>query len=67
VFTQIAVAVSFCLWEIAAFEESVVSSGQKWTLAQFYVPFGLVPVVMVADMILRVHKRVEIAEQLKRK
>ena len=66
-FTQIAVAVSFCIWEIAAFDESVVSTEQKWTLAQFYVPFGIVPIVMVADMVTRVHKRVEIVEQLKRK
>ena len=67
VFTQIAVAVTFCLWEIAAFGENVVSTEQKWQLAQFYIPFGLVPIVSVVDMVMRVHKRVEMAEQLKRK
>jgi len=63
--TQIAVVVSLCLWEIWAFDESIVSRDQKLMLNWLYVPFLVVPVIMVVDMLGRVQKRVETVEKLK--
>jgi len=65
--TQIAVSVTCCLFEIAAFDDKIVSKDQKHTLIYYlYGPFLVVPVVMVVDMVGRVHKRVELAEQVKK-
>jgi len=63
--TQIAVVVSLCLWEIWAFDESIVSRDQKLMLNWLYVPFLVVPVIMVVDMLGRVQKRVETVDKLK--
>jgi hypothetical protein len=65
--TQIGVVVSLCLWEIWAFDESIVTRDQKMKLNWCYVPFLIVPVIMVADMFGRVCKRVEMAEKVKQK
>jgi hypothetical protein len=67
VMTQISVVVSLCLWEIWAFDETVVSRDQKLQLNWFYIPFLIVPVIMVGDMLGRVNKRAAIAEEAKRK
>ena len=63
--TQLAVVVSLCLWEIWAFDDKIVARDQKWTLTSLYGPYGVVAAVMVADMVYRVHKRVEHAEKVK--
>lgn len=65
--TQIGVVVSLCLWEIWAFDESIVTRDQKMKLNWCYVPFLIVPVIMVVDMFGRVCKRVEMAEKIKQK
>jgi hypothetical protein len=31
-----------------------------------YIPFLVVPIIMVADMVYRVNKRVEVAEKMKK-
>ena len=65
--TQIAVSVTCCLFEIVAFDDKVVSKDQKHVLLYYlYGPFLVVPVIMVVDMLCRVHKRVELAEQIKK-
>jgi hypothetical protein len=63
--TELSVVVSLCLWEIWAFDEAVVTREQKVILNYCYAPFLVVPVIMVADMLGRVYKRVEMAEGLK--
>ena len=63
--TQIAVLVNLCFWEIWAFDESIVTRDQKMMLNWCYLPFLVVPMIMVGDMLCRVHKRVEIAEKVK--
>ena len=65
--TQIGVVVILCLWEIWAFDESIVTRDQKMKLNWCYVPFLVVPVIMVADMFGRVCKRVEMAGKIKQK
>jgi hypothetical protein len=65
--TELSVVVSLCLWEIWAFDEAVVTREQKVILNYCYVPFLVVPVIMVADMLTRVYKRVEMVERLKTK
>jgi hypothetical protein len=65
--TQISVVVTLCLWEIWAFDESVVSREQKLMLNWLYIPFLVVPLVMVVDMLGRVNRRVQAAEQIKKK
>ena len=65
--TQIAVVVTCCLFEIAAFDDKIVSRDQKHMLMYYlYGPFLVVAVVMVIDMLGRVHGRVELAEQTKK-
>jgi hypothetical protein len=63
--TQIAVVVTLCVWEIWAFDDTIVARDQKWILTSMYAPFGVVAAVMVADMVYRVHKRVEAVEKVK--
>jgi len=63
--TQIAVVVLCCLFEVWAFDESLVSKEQKITMSWFYGPFCAIPAIMVADMFGRVVKRVEITEKPK--
>ena len=65
--TQIAAVVSLCLWEIWAFDESVVTREQKLVLNWMYIPFLLVSVIMVVDMLGRVNRRVQVAEAIKKK
>jgi hypothetical protein len=64
--TQLATIVVICMYEICAFDDSVVSRDQKVTLLQFYSPYLIVPVIMVADMSWRIKRRVEIAEKIKK-
>lgn len=65
--TQIAVSVTCCLFEIAAFDDKIVSKDQKHTLLYYlYGPFLVIPIIMVVDMLGRVHKRVDLAEQVKK-
>lgn len=66
VMTQIAVVVSLCLWEVWAFDDAVVTRDQKMMLNVMYGPFGAVAATMVVDMLVRVNRRVEKAEQVKR-
>jgi len=63
--TQIAVVTTLCLWEIWAFDEKVVTKDQKITVSWMYGPFAVVPAIMVADMCMRINKRVEAAEKVK--
>lgn len=56
-----------CLGEIWAFDESVVTREQKWPLTWMYVPYLVIPVVMVVDMFCRVSKRVESVKQYRTK
>jgi EXPERA (EXPanded EBP superfamily) len=65
--TQIAVVTSLCLWEIWAFDESVVTREQKLKLNSLYIPFLVTPIIMVVDMLGRVNRRVQVAEQAKKK
>jgi hypothetical protein len=66
VMTQIAVVVSLCLWEVWAFDDAIVTRDQKMMLNVMYGPFGAVAATMVVDMLVRVNRRVEKAEQVKR-
>jgi len=63
--TQIAVVVLCCLFEVWAFDESLVSKEQKVTMSRFYGPFCAIPAIMVADMFGRVVERVKTAEKAK--
>jgi hypothetical protein len=60
--TQSAVVTTLCLFEIWAFDESVISMDQKVALSWMYVPFAVIPAIAVADMLGRVVKRVERVE-----
>jgi len=68
VMTQVAVVTSLFIWEAWAFDDAIVSRDQKMVLTLYmYAPFLAIPTVMVVDMISRVSRRVEKAEQVKRK
>ena len=63
--TQLVVVVSLCLWEIWAFDESIVSREQKLALNWCYLPFMVIPAIMVVDMLGRVYGRVQMTEKVK--
>jgi hypothetical protein len=66
VMTEIAVVTGLCLWEVWSFDDAIVTRDQKMMMNLMYGPFLAVAVVMVGDMLGRVNRRVEKAEQVKR-
>lgn len=64
--SMVGLAVTLCLWEIWAFDDAIVTRGQKMELSiKYYAAFLVIPVVMVGDMAGRVIRRVEQAEHVK--
>lgn len=61
--TELTVACSLCLWEIWAFDDSIVSRDEKMTLNWLYGIFLLPAVIWAADSVHRVYTRVTIAEE----
>lgn len=66
VMTQIGVVTALCLWEIWAFDNSVISRDQKVIVSWMYGPYALIPGVIVWDMFLRVNRRVKLVEEAKK-
>ena len=64
--TELTVACSLCLFEIWAFDDSIVSRDQKMVLNSMYVPFLIPGIIWAVDSVYRVYNRIVTAEaQLK--
>jgi len=53
-------------WEIASFDDKIVSPTQKLWLYPNYLGFGIMSVIMVVDYFFRISEKVEAAEKVKK-
>lgn len=65
-FTHSAYSVLLACWEIASFDDSIVSPTQKLWLYPNYLGFGIMSVIMVVDYFFRISEKVEAAEKVKK-